>query len=88
MSDKDEELQSLDELAAEGDEIDFDAAADLSYTIKMSSSATSKVTLSIQGTMLSASTVVPNWNGEVVATCWVTTKTKLILRASGPFLMT
>ncbi|HEV8035364.1 MULTISPECIES: nucleotide exchange factor GrpE [Rhodobacterales] len=26
MSDKDEELQSLDELAAEGDEIDFDAA--------------------------------------------------------------
>jgi molecular chaperone GrpE len=28
MSDKDEELQSLDELAAEGDEPDFDAAAD------------------------------------------------------------
>lgn len=27
MSDKEEELQSLDELAAEGDEIDFDAAA-------------------------------------------------------------
>ena len=27
MSEKDEELQSLDELAAEGDEIDFDAAA-------------------------------------------------------------
>lgn len=27
MSDKDEPLQSLDELAAEGDEIDFDAAA-------------------------------------------------------------
>lgn len=26
MSDKDEELQSLDELAAEGDEVDFDAA--------------------------------------------------------------
>ena len=28
MSDKDEPLQSLDELAAEGDEIDFDAAAE------------------------------------------------------------
>jgi len=28
MSDKDEELQSLDELAAEGDEPDFDAAAE------------------------------------------------------------
>ncbi|MGJ8621829.1 MAG: nucleotide exchange factor GrpE [Yoonia sp.] len=28
MSDKDEELQSLDELAAEGDEADFDAAAE------------------------------------------------------------
>ena len=27
MSEKDEELQSLDELAAEGDEVDFDAAA-------------------------------------------------------------
>ena len=28
MSEKDELLQSLDELAAEGDEIDFDAAAE------------------------------------------------------------
>ncbi len=51
---------------------DFDAAADLSYTIKMSSAAASKVTLSIQGTMLSATTVVPNWNGEVAASITAT----------------
>jgi hypothetical protein len=51
---------------------DFDAASDLTYTIQMSYQDSNYVILSIQDTMLSAKTVVPNWYGDVTATITAT----------------